>query len=162
MDLKAKFKAIGNFFKKPLKVMERKLDQPIEDAAERMQYALQVASPVGASPSSDSLQNSWRIRRAGLLAWEIFSTKDPIWLRPVEYGRRAAPVPIEPLIPWVQLKINPDPVAARGIAIAISRKKAHTPTPGQGFVRKTVDEELPKIGRLIRGRIEVTALQELS
>jgi len=161
VDIKAKFRAVGNFFKKPLKAVENRLDRPIEDAALGLMHDIQFATPVGASPSSDSLQNSWNIRKTGLLAWEVFSTKDPIWLRPVEFGRRAAPVPVYALVPWVQLKINPDPIAARGIAFAISRKKAHTPTPGQKFVQKTADAQLPKIGRLLRSRLEIEVLKEL-
>ena len=55
----------------------------------------------------------------------------PVKAGVIEYGRRAAPIPIRPLAEWVRRKLGcTDPKKAIGIAIAISKSAAKTSRPG--------------------------------
>jgi hypothetical protein len=49
----------------------------------------------------------------------------------IEQGRRAAPIPIEPLAEWVRRKLGcKDPKRSRSIAFAISRHASKHARPG--------------------------------
>ena len=103
---------------------------------------VKLKTPVGAT---NYLRDSWDY---GYSDQEQTSTIAPRaeYAIPVELGRKAAPVPIEPLTLWVRRKLGvSDAKQARGIAFAISRKKRTTPTPGQNFASETFAAVLPAI-----------------
>jgi hypothetical protein len=76
----------------------------------------------------------------------FFSSSPPEKAGVIEKGRRAAPVPIQPLQDWVMRKLGcKDPKVARRIAIAISKHKAKTPQPGL----KVLERAHPKIAEAL-------------
>lgn len=83
-------------------------------------------------------------------AWEMtpeggiyYSTATPaVKAGVIEHGRRAAPIPLQPLAEWVRVKLGcNDPKKAMGVAIAISKTAAKRPRPGL----KVLERAHPKI-----------------
>ena len=75
--------------------------------------------------------NSWRATATedGYVLYN--SSNPPEKAGVIELGRRAAPIPIEPLVHWVRRKLGcPDPRKQRSIAHAISRYASRHPREG--------------------------------
>lgn len=91
--------------------------------------------------------NSWRVRAEGNTAVVYTVAKPLIKAAVIETGRRPAPIPIRPLVGWVQRKLKvTDPRRALGIAIAISKKANEEKRPGL----KVIARARPKIVAALR------------
>jgi hypothetical protein len=82
-------------------------------------------------------KNSWKSQMLGEGGIFYSSPNPPIKAGVIEEGRRAAPIPIEPLALWVRRKFGcKDPNKARSIAIAISKAASKTKRPGLHVLRR--------------------------
>ena len=111
---------------------------------------LQKATPVGAT---GNLRKQWKISikgnpNEGKLI-EVNISNDAQYLGSVEMGRRAGPVSKQGIIGlqlWVQRKLGiGDDKKSLSIAYAIAQVKKKKATPGQEFVKKTVDRVIPEV-----------------
>lgn len=96
---------------------------------------------------------SWRFDfDSGTGEGVIYSSPNPpIKAGVIEYGRRPAPIPIEPLAQWVRRKFGcNDPGRARSIAHAISRYAAKHARPGL----RVLERAHPKIAEALARNVE--------
>jgi hypothetical protein len=111
---------------------------------------LMKATPVGAT---GELRRAWKMdvdyveAPAGKTALvTIYNPQE--YLEPTEKGRIAAPISIEgqkSLLLWVQRKLGLQGAKAKSVAFLIGRKKRLTATPGQFFVKLTVERCFPVV-----------------
>lgn len=115
--------------------------------------ALTKSTPTGATGIA---RKNWKIEPRQTNTFTTVTVFNPIeYLLAIDQGRKAAPVPIEPLMMWVQKKLGIKNVKkARSVAWAISKKKAKTATPGQHFIQKTIDTSKDKSTKLINSYIK--------
>jgi hypothetical protein len=130
--------------------LERALDVQFEACARVLLAAVTGATPVGVS---GDLRRGWYIDRPKPAQRVVANEVE--YLLPTELGRRASPCPIAPLSLWVQRKLQIPPPAADHVAFLIARKKAQQDTPGQFFVKKTVDLLFPQFSEQVAGAVKL-------
>lgn len=146
MDLTVRVKTTGPLWQPQLASAQvrSQVAQLLTAAALEVQRTVRLRSPVGAT---GYLRRSWSIQPAAptRLVSSVYTNVE--YALPVELGRRAEWVPIAPLELWVRRKLGISEPAATSVAWAISTKKSRTPTPGQFFFQRSLQETLPRIQR---------------
>jgi len=119
------------------------LREALRAAGRDLVHKIEKASPVGVH---GNIAAGWRMSNIHQLAsnsaFEIYNLTP--YLNAVEIGRPPKYVPYEVLIPWVKLKITPQPKEATRIAYYIARKKGKSHTPGQEFAKKAFEKAVPE------------------
>lgn len=155
-SLRAKVKLLGAAFQNQASKIQTLATEHLARGAEHVRDALEQASPKGVT---GDLKHGWILAPDPPgIRFAILNTaraNDFPYVHPVEEGRRAAPVPIDPLEEWVQVVLGIAPPESRSVAFAISRKKATTPTPGQRFVEEVLARELPRTSKIVAARMLV-------
>lgn len=158
----------GKFFSEPHEYRKKfyeGVNSALKKSGEEFKQMLIEATPIGAT---GVLRKNWSmsIGRTGvssLIEIEIENITD--YIDPVEYGRKPAPfgaAGIRALRLWVKKKLKiGNPVKAEKVAWAIAQSKKKKPTPGQNFVKKTMEEGMPEvIDRILQPGIQ-KAIKEL-
>lgn len=97
-----------------------------------------------------TLRRSWFSRVTDNGQETTASIINPIeYALPVELGRRAAPVPIEPIELWVRRKLGVPQSRSRQVAFIIAKKKARQRTPGQLFATNTFDASRSTVEKIL-------------
>lgn len=96
-------------------------------------------------------------------AKEVLVANPSEYALPMEFGRKPAWVPIEPLTLWVRRKLGvSDQKKAKGIAFVISRKKSQQPTPGVGFARTAFEASIDVVNASFLQPIGAELVKRLS
>lgn len=80
----------------------------------------------------------------------------------VELGRKAAPVPIEPIRLWARRKLQLSERAAARAAFFIARKKRRQATPGQFFARDAFEGSIQTVNDMFLQPIGAELVKGLS
>jgi ribosomal protein L18 len=143
----------GLFFAKDKKFMRsilNDLNKKIITSAKFLESELIRNTPVGVT---GKLRRDWKTEIEWSTENEVKMVKvtisnPSVYAQVVDEGRRAAPVSKEgrkSLELWAMRKLKVTEKESKTVAFLIARKKANQPTKGKNFVRKTLDDVLPKI-----------------
>lgn len=142
--------------------INRDIKRQLTAAGIFMQSPLAQATPFGVT---GEFRRSWvsQIREEGSTMSAVVFPGATEYALAVELGRKAAPVPIEPLTRWVRRKLQvTDEKRARGIAFYLSKKKAKKPTKGQEFAKKTFEANVSTLNQNFLDPIGAKIVQSLS
>lgn len=118
------------------------------------------ATPVGVF---GNLQKEWQFAYDDATLTSKIFPGTVEYAQAVELGRKAAPVPIEPLRLWVKRKLGiTDPKEIRSVAFLIGRKKKQQATEGQFFATKAWQKSLPVINSAFMEPMGAKIVERLS
>lgn len=133
-----------------MEVVAEKLNKKILESASYIQAELIRNTPVG---FTGKLRRDWRLE----IEWttennvkmvKVTISNPSVYGVVVDEGRRAAPVSKEgrkSLEMWARRKLRVTEKESKSVAFLIARKKSKFPTKGQNFIKKTLEEVMPRV-----------------
>lgn len=132
----------GLEFKNAEKRVMKVLDSEIQNVSRFVLAEVQKATPVGVT---GHLRRAWFMI---VRKYQVTISNPSVYLNSLELGRPAAPISREGRISlrlWVRRVMGVPEDQADHVTFLIARKKSKKPTPGQFFIKKTLNKIWPRI-----------------